>query len=226
MRRAQLAALTLLLAAGVGAAMLTFPQGASAWDIHNLPPGFIVVHGTDSSATTCREWYGIGYQFHSVQKICTDSPTFQADVDSFVNANYTAPVTTTDAPTTSALPPVTTTVVLTTTTPAATTTAATTTTAAPATTTTAAPAAPAVTSTVTVTTTVTPVEQSLQSQINTLAAQIAAVTDRVTRLEKAGDASWLAFQQAVTGGSTVADAAGIARSTYLDALYGLGPFAP
>jgi hypothetical protein len=61
--------------------------------------------------------------------------------------------------------------------------------------------------------TASPVEQSLQAQIDALAAQLSALTDRVTRLEKTGDASWLAFQQAVAGGATVADAADQARGT-------------
>jgi hypothetical protein len=84
---------------------------------------------------------------------------------------------------------------------------------------------PAATTTETVTTAVSSVEQSLQDQINALAAQVKALTDRVTRLEKAGDASWLAFQQAIENGSPVWYAAVIARGTYLNALYGLGTFA-
>jgi hypothetical protein len=57
-------------------------------------------------------------------------------------------------------------------------------------------------------------------------AQIAALTDRVTRIEKAGDAAWLAFEQAVAAGATNAEAAALARGTYLNAEYGLGEFAP
>jgi hypothetical protein len=100
-----------------------------------------------------------------------------------------------------------------------------------------APAAPPPTATTTITTTVTqpatttsapstPVEQSLHDQINALSAQIAALTDRVARLEKAGDAAWLAFEQAAAAGATNAEAADLARGIYLNAEYGLGAFAP
>lgn len=85
----------------------------------------------------------------------------------------------------------------------------------PTTTTTAAPE-PAPTATI----------DSLQAQIDELRRQLEALTSRVDRLEKAGEASWLAYQQAVAGGASDADAAGIARSTYLDALYAVGAFAP
>jgi hypothetical protein len=108
------------------------------------------------------------------------------------------------------------------TTPPATTTAPGTTTSTPAT------SPPTVTVTTTVTqpaTTTSPTLTSLQDQIDGLLAQIAALTDRVARIEKAGDAAWLAFEQAVAGGATTADAAALARGTYLNAEYGLGEFA-
>jgi hypothetical protein len=90
---------------------------------------------------------------------------------------------------------------------------------------------PTVTTTVTrpattTSTALTPSAQSLQDQINALSAEIAVLTDRVTRVEKAGDAAWLAFEQAVAAGETNADAAALARGTYLNAEYGLGVFAP
>jgi hypothetical protein len=108
-----------------------------------------------------------------------------------------------------------------------TTTAPTTTTSAGTTTSTPTTPPPTVTQPATTTSTaLTPVEQSLQDQINALSAQIAALTSRVTRLEKAGDASWLAFEQAVTHGATNAQAADQARGTFLNALYGLGAYSP
>jgi hypothetical protein len=69
-------------------------------------------------------------------------------------------------------------------------------------------------------------EQSLQDQINALSAQIAALTDQLARVEKAGDAAWLAFEQAMAAGATRAEAAVVARGTYLNAEYKLGAFAP
>lgn len=210
-----------LITAGMLAALVVAPT-ASAWSPGNLPPGFSTSHATDvAPGSPCPESYSIfGPGGSGSGPLCTNSPTYQQDFDAFVDAHYTAPSTT--APTTQ--PGATTTVVVTTTTPADTTT-----TAAPADTT--APAqpgtpAPATTNVTTVVTTATPLEQSLQAQIDQLAAQLAAVTDRVTRLEKAGDASWLAFQQAVTNGATTAEAAAQARGTYLNAVYQLGDFAP
>ena len=92
------------------------------------------------------------------------------------------------------------------------------------------PTPPPATVTTTVTqpasTTPTAIEQSLQAQIDALSAEIAALTDPVARFEKAGDAASLAFEQAVAAGSTIADAAALARGTYLNACYGLGAFAP
>jgi hypothetical protein len=76
------------------------------------------------------------------------------------------------------------------------------------------------------TTALTPVEQSLQDQINALSAKIAALTDRTARLEKAGDAAWLAFLRAVASGANPASAAETARGTFLNAIYGLGAFKP
>jgi hypothetical protein len=66
----------------------------------------------------------------------------------------------------------------------------------------------------------------LQDQINALSAQIAALTDRVARLEKASDAALLAYQQAIQAGDDPAIAAAIARGTGLNVIYGLGGFAP
>jgi len=186
----------------------------------NLPPGWTFETVVNVLPGNCPSAIIVHPPMQASPPFCQTSPTWQTDLDAWVTANYTAPVTTTattvatttaatttdTTPTTTALPPVTTTVVITTTTPASTT------------------AAP-VTSTATVTTTVSPVEQSLQAQIDALTAQIAALTDRVTRLEKAGDASWLAFQQAITSGADPATAAGTARGTWLNVVNGLGAFA-
>lgn len=213
-------ALAALAAAGVLAA-LAFAPSASAWSPTQLPPGWTIHHIIAINTPVCPERYQILEYTAGVFKdvspeFCIDSPTYQQDFDAWIDARYTAPVTTT------APPPVTTTVVITTTTPGATTTAPAETTTLPA-----APAPPpSTTNVVTVITTVSPVEQSLQAQIDALTAQIAALTDRVTRLEKAGDASWLAYQQAIAKGDDPGMAADIARGTWLNVVYGLGDFAP
>lgn len=216
-------ALASLAAAGV-LASLAFAPAASAWSPTQLPPGWTVHHEV-SNATTCNDAYRIFEYTAGVFKdvspaFCLDSATYQQDFDAWIDARYTAPVTT------AAPPPVTTTVVITTTTPADTTT--TTVTQPPPDTTTTTPP-PVQTSTVNVTTivtTVSPVEQALQAQIDALTAQIAVLTSRVTRLEKAGDASWLAYQQAIAKGDDPGTAADIARGTWLNVVYGLGDFAP
>lgn len=211
-------ALAALAAAGV-LASLAFAPAASAWSPTQLPPGWTVHHEV-SNATTCPEAYRIFEYTAGVFKdvspaFCLDSPTWQQDFDAWIDARYTAPVTTT------APPPVTTTVVITTTVPVDTTT-----TQPPADTTALPPAPPPTVNVTTIVTTVSPVEQSLQAQIDALTAQLAAITDRVTRLEKAGDASWLAYQQAIAKGDDPATAADIARGTWLNVVYGLGDFAP
>jgi hypothetical protein len=222
--------LAALFAAGCAAALSLGVHRASAWGPNDLPPGWFVEHISVLHTTVCPESYRIWTTNRASwsDPFCTDSSSFQADFDAWVNSHYTPPPATTTAET---VPPVTTTIVITTTTPAPTT-ATTATTSGPATAT--GPSAPApapepapvaVTNTVTVTTTVTPVEQSLQAQIDALAAQLASLTDRVTRLEKAGDAAWLAFQQSIANGSDPAAAADIARGTWLNAVNGLGEFA-
>lgn len=91
--------------------------------------------------------------------------------------------------------------------------------------------APAVTTTdtapaVTAPTTTAPTTTELDTRIKALEDQIAALTSRVDRLEKAVDAAWLAYEQELTKGTDPATAADIARGTYLNAVYGLGAFAP
>lgn len=222
-------ALIVIFAAGCLAALSLGASRASAWTIDALPPGFATSHTHVNDAPSCADYYTISYASASgtfSRNLCTDSPTYQQDLDAFVDAHYTAPVTTTA---TTTQPGATTTVVITTTAPAATTattTGPTDTTTAPVDTTVSAPAPAApVTTVVTVITTATPLEQSLQAQIDALAAKIAALTDRVTVIEKAGDASWLAYQQSIANGDPADVAAGIARGTWLNAVYGLGDFA-
>lgn len=65
----------------------------------------------------------------------------------------------------------------------------------------------------------------LQRQVDELRGALAALTDRVDRMEKATDAAWLAFGQALEAGADDATAAATARGTFLNALYGLGDFA-
>lgn len=211
----KLTALVTLAAAGAFAA-LVIATPASAWSPSNLPSGWSVSSVVTMGANYCAQAYRIWTADRSQvsDAFCTDSPTYQQDFDAWIDARYTAPVTTT------ATPPVTTTVTITTTTPTDTATVT-----QPAETTTTPP--PPQTTPVNVTTIVTtagPVEQALQAQIDALTAQIAALTDRVTRLEKAGDASWLAYQQSVAKGDSPEIAAMVARGTWLNAVYGLGDF--
>lgn len=65
----------------------------------------------------------------------------------------------------------------------------------------------------------------LTARIVALEQKLAALTNRVDRLELAGDASWLAYQQSVANGDPADVAAGLARATWLNAVYGLGAFA-
>lgn len=213
----------MLALAGVGTAALLVASTASAWDVNNLPQG-CAQDGTlfDAAGPSFSYWIKCGnnrtlihYGSDPIPNAPTDS-NWQGSLDSFVDANYTAPVTTTAAPVA--------------TTTDVTTTAPTTTPASPppvgTTTITQTVTTPTETTTVGVTTTVSLVETDLQRQIDALAAQLAQLTDRVTRLEKAGDASWLAFQQAVAGGADASAAADQARGTWLNVVNQLGAFAP
>lgn len=217
-----LTALGALTAAGV-AAGLAFAPTALAWSPANLPPGWTVDHIQNVGAASCPSAYRIRTATAGVfsDPLCEDSPTYQHDFDAYVDAHYSPP------PTTPATTTGSTSTVATTTTAAATTTD-TTTAQAPA-----APAAPmttdttaAVTTATTTTSTVDTALASLQAQIDTLSAQLAQLTDRVARVERAVDAAWLAYQQALTEGVSAPAAADLARGTYLNAIYQLGAFAP
>lgn len=106
-RSARITALAATLAAGIAAAVLIVPA-AQAWDYGNLPPGC-------SKGPTLVDTSGPSYFYKVVCNGVTSpylhygsnpypypptDPTFQTNLDAFVNANYTAPVTTTVAPTT------------------------------------------------------------------------------------------------------------------------------
>lgn len=203
-------ALAALVAAGAVAA-LTLAPAASAWDWQALPGGYTyAAQPTTVDGKTCNQVRvgGVGVGVFNGNDC---DPGFQAGLDAFVNSticrvNPAAGGSACPQPTTA---------------PAS---------APPATTTDTPPAAPPTqtvvgTVTVTVTQPLTPVEQSLSDQLAALAAQVQALTDRVTILEKASDAALLAMQQALENGSSPAEAAAIARGTALNVIYGLGEFA-
>lgn len=192
------AALAVLAVAGVLAA-LTFAPVANAYTVGDLEGlGYRVQHTIDQSppAGVCPETYLVaGYGSSILLRTC--DLAFSQKLDEFVRATC----------------------------PCAQTTAAPTTTAATTTTETA-PPPPPVTTTVTVTTP-PPVEviDDLTARIVALERQIAALTTRVDRLDLAGDASWLAYQQSIEKGDPPDVAAGLARATWLNAVYALGAFA-
>lgn len=210
----------MLALAGVGTAALLVASTASAWDVSSIPNGYAVI--TDSGHAGCA---GIFYTINNNAIGCSADSDFGAALNTFIDNTICtvnpsadpqrcAPTTTTATTTTTIADPVTTTAPPATQPPPVGTTTITQTV-----------TTPTETTTVGVTTTVSIVEQSLQQQIDALAAQLAQLTDRVTRLEKAGDASWLAFQQAVAGGADAATAADQARGTWLNVVNQLGAFA-
>lgn len=202
---------TIVLAAlGFSAALLAFPHPASAWDYGSLPNGCTQA-GTqyDSSGpnyaykTLCNSvlsgW--MHYGSNPYPQAATD-PTFQTNLDAFVDANYTAPATTTTPTTTSA---------------------STTTTAPPTTTDTTPTTVAAVTTTVTVTdtttVTTTTTDPTTQAQLDAIEKQLEALALRVTAIEDANAAAWTAFIAASQAGASPADAALAARSAGTNALY-------
>ncbi len=206
--KAKLFALTVpVLVAGVVCASLITPS-ANAWDVNSPPTGFQSEHHTDSAATSCSEYYVlIGYGAVSGH-LCTDSPTFQQDVDAFVNANCppaicapptttttdTAPATTTtDTQTQPATDPVTTDPVTVTTDAAA------------------------------PTTTVSSDDLAqIKAELVDLEQRLVALSKRVDAIEDANKAAWNAYVVALQGGASPVSAALAARSAGLNALYG-GP---
>lgn len=210
MKRLMLAAALAL--SGVVAAALVASSSAQAYDVNNLPGGYSTSHWHDSSPPpgSCSDgWNVVGYG--SAINLGECDPDFQQKLDAFVNS--TCPCASTTSTTVAA--------------PAD----ASTTTAAPTTTDSSPPppetvSTPAQTVAAPTTTDVSAEITALEARISALEAQIAALTTRVDRLTLAGDASWLAYQQAVANGADDATAAGIARGTWLNAVYGLGDFAP
>jgi hypothetical protein len=95
---------SLVAALGMFAAMLTTAPPASAWSIVDLPPGFTATHIVIADGSPCPSGYVIfGPGFIRTDAdgsglLCENSPTFQADLDAWVDAHYTAPVTTTAPP--------------------------------------------------------------------------------------------------------------------------------
>ena len=100
--RTALLALT-ALAATLGLFAAT-ASPASAWSIVDLPPGFTANHIVIVDGVPCPSGYVIfGPGFIRTDAdgsglLCENSPTFQADVDAWVTAHYTAPVTPTVTP--------------------------------------------------------------------------------------------------------------------------------
>jgi hypothetical protein len=237
--------LAVSLAAGMLAALSHAPS-ALAWAPDNLPPGWTAEQIHTVHAQSCEWSYRIWTAGRAAwsNPFCTDSPSFQTDFDGWVDAHYTAPPppppATTATPITVTIP--TSTTVATATTPSVTVTEAAPPTGAPVDTTTSPtpPAdttiaavtttAPTVTETIIVTTTtaapdLSPAVQAIADRLNDIAVQLAAVTNRVARLELAGDAAWVAYLRAVSAGEHPAAAAAVARGTYLNAVYELGAFA-
>lgn len=216
----RLSALAAVLVAGIAAAALISAPSASAWDLGSLPPGFAyddVVYDMSTGIYSYEVVYKpngvlvdvthIVYGTAQYPAAPTD-PNFQANLDAFVNAHYTAP-TTTSAPTTTA---------------AATTTAATTTQAAPTTTAAAAaPVAPSATTTdtQTVAITTTVADPTLVDRVTALESEYAALAARVDAIQQANQAAWTTFSDDLAAGMDTASAALDARSSGMNALYEL-----
>lgn len=200
---------SLLCAAGLAVALLTFPAIAGAWGPGSLPPGWTVSHQMQQGATVCPSSYAIVAPAAASPYFCEDSPTYQQDFDAWVDAHYTAPTTaaTTTAATTTDTTPVPTTTDATATT-AVTTTAAAGTAPAP---------GPAATTTVTVT------DPTVDARLTALEANYVALAKRVDAIAQANTASWDAFIAASNAGASAADAALAARSAGLNAIYQLPP---
>lgn len=162
MTRTTALAAAAIAAAGFAAAILALPHAASAWDVYSLPaPCSISQHIYDGSTHTYSFRIVCGTDYQTFVYGTNDypaaptNPSFQSDLDAFVNAHYTPPATTT-APTTTA------TSTGASTTPTPTTTAATTTAAS-------APTTSTVTQTVTTTPTATAPTASFTSTATGLA---------------------------------------------------------
>lgn len=215
--------LAALAAAGaIAAALIAAPTAAASWDWMHLPAHYNV---SSVSYGTC-PGSGILWRTVSINGVSMGSTCdagFQAAVDAYIDSTICTvnpdvggsactPTTTTIAATTGT----------TTTDPAVTTTITTTTTTA------ADPGSSTPTTTqpiqTSTTTAVDPQVAAINARVDQLEQQIAMLTSRVGRLEFAGDAASLAFQQALANGQDVPTAAAIARGTWMNAVYGLGEF--
>lgn len=228
---APIVSLAALAALGAIVAALTIaPTASASWDWTNLPAGYHVV---DASNGPCPDGSGATQHWITLNGTqifpSTCDSGFQAALDAYVDSTICTVNPQAGgaacAPTTTAAP---TDTVATTTTAVDT---STTTTAAPPATTDPANTPPATTTVDPAaagqtTTALTPNEQSLQDQIDKLAAQISALTSRVDRLDQASVAAQLAYQQAIANGDTPDVAAEIARGIGMNVIFGLGDFAP
>lgn len=187
-----------LALSGAFAAVLVTSSTAQAWDVNSLPDGYSTAHWLNVSPEpgSCPEGYTVvGFDAAISLGLC--DPTFQQQLDAFIDS--TCPCArTTAAPTTE-----------TTTTPPAP----------------QPPLVTTATTSTEPTATVDDAVAALSARIAELEAQLAALTTRVEKLELAGQAAQLAFDQAVAAGMDGASAADLARATFLNAEYGLGAFA-
>jgi hypothetical protein len=186
----KIAAAIILVVTGLAAAF-ALARPAQAWDVNHLPATFHVTH-EHTGAATCGDYYviiyapdgfGVGKTGATLPNLCADSPTFQQDLDAFVDAPCSSPGATCTAATTTAAA----------TTAAPDTTTAATTTAPPVTTTTVDPppvtvttttiteTSPATTATATMTATTTTTD--VTAELAKLQAEIDALSARVTVLE-------------------------------------------
>lgn len=214
-RTATVAGLAVLTAAGVLAALAIAPSAAAyTWD--QLPGlGYSLRVGNLSDGCHLIE---AGYGNAPKTLIGNDCDTdFQAKLDAFVQATCPCAQTTTTA-TPAAAPEPTPTPTTAPSDPAP----------APAPTTTE-PTSPPTTTAIETTTTTSAIDAKLaelEAEIASLKTALSALTAKVDRVIHAGDVAWLAFQEAILNGSDPAAAADVARGTYLNAVNGLGEFAP
>lgn len=215
MRIRTIAAATALVIVGLLAAAAIAPR-ANAHDINSLPVGFTVTHTVDSSATSCAEYYVIQGYGATSGHLCTDSATFQHDLDAFIDLNcpttVCAPATTSTASTDASTTDTTST---TTTTTAASAPAAAPAVSAPATSSPSTSVDTSSTQTVTVTTD----DPTLAARVATLEQEYETLASRVDAIEQANAAAWQTFHDDIAAGLDTAAAALDARSAALNAIY-------
>lgn len=214
MKRLHAAALTLVLAAGLGLAALVTAHGARAagdWDWEHLPNGYsesvAAYHNPDPNGTT-GTCFRVTIDGHYIGDTCTDAD-FQQKLNAYIDSTICTVNPAAGQQRGMCIP--TTTNATTTTTPTGT--DATTTTTPPAGETTTTPP----TQTVTVTVTIT--DPAIDQRLTALEANYAALARRVDAIAQANTASWTAFIDATNAGASAADAAIAARSAGLNAIY-------